>query len=127
MQVKGYLPKDTELKVVEVPLEQLTEGETISPSLLEFPAIFMELQAIKFLRQKGYPQELLDALYIERNTRRDIYGKRTTVPCPVPTDRARKKDSFLHRFFLSRQRRGAPLSHRQARHGMAPRLRERHR
>lgn len=51
-----------------VSLEQLTEGETISPSLLEFPAIFMELQAIKFLRQKGYPQELLDALYIERNT-----------------------------------------------------------
>lgn len=51
-----------------VSLEQLSEGETISPSLLEFPAIFMELQAIKFLRQKGYPQELLDALYIERNT-----------------------------------------------------------
>ncbi len=50
-----------------VSLEQLSEGETIVPSLLEFPAIFMELQAIKFLRQKGYPQELLDALYIERN------------------------------------------------------------
>ena len=48
-------------------LEQLDENEIISPSLLEFPSIFMELQAIKFLRKKGYPQEVLDSLYVERN------------------------------------------------------------
>lgn len=50
-----------------VSLEQLNDDETISPSLLEYTSIFMELQAIKFLRKKGYSQEVLDTLYIERN------------------------------------------------------------
>ena len=49
-----------------ISLEQLADGEEIPPSLLEYPAIFMELQAIKFLRKKGYCQEELDALYTER-------------------------------------------------------------
>lgn len=51
-----------------VSLEQLQDGDSIPPSLLEFPAIFMEFQAIKFLRKKGYSQEVLDNLYIERTT-----------------------------------------------------------
>lgn len=51
-----------------VSLEQLQDDDSIPPSLLEFPAIFMEFQAIKFLRKKGYSQEVLDNLYIERTT-----------------------------------------------------------
>ncbi len=49
-----------------ISLEQIKENDQLFVSLIEFSAIFMELQAIKFLRTKGYPQEVLDALYQER-------------------------------------------------------------
>lgn len=51
-----------------VSLESMTEDEFITPSLLEFPSIFLEFQALKFLQEKGYSSKFINNLYLERNS-----------------------------------------------------------
>lgn len=49
-------------------LANLREDEYLPQNLVEFPSIYLEYQAIEFLRTKGYSETVIDALYQERNT-----------------------------------------------------------
>lgn len=49
-------------------LANLCEDEYLPQNLVEFPSIYLEYQAIEFLRTKGYSETVIDALYQERNT-----------------------------------------------------------